>query len=167
MSAARPASAGPVARLAAAWQARNPRERKLLLAAAAVIALAALLSVLEWSQSQRGRLLRALPRAEAQLEQVQESATEITRLRSQPIAQHPSGAALLETVRASAKSRGLALTVELAGDALQVRGQAGFDTFVAWLATLQQDQGLRVGRLDVQPQGNTVSIDASLVAAAP
>ena len=49
------------------------------------------------------------------------------------------------------------------GDGLQVKGQAGLDAFVDWLAALQRDQGLRVQRLEVQGQGSAASIDAVLV----
>ena len=79
------AGSGPLTRLTGAWQAASPRERKLLVAAAAVVGVALVVSALDWSREQRTRLGRSLPRAEAQLEQVQESATEITRLRAQPV----------------------------------------------------------------------------------
>ena len=156
--------AGPLTRLAGAWQATSPRERKLVLAAAAVIGVALVLSTLDWSREQRARLGRSLPRAQAQLEQVQESATEITRLRAQPVPRRPTGPALLETVQASAKSRGLGLTIQASGDGLQVKGQGGFDELVTWLATLQTDIGLRVMRMEIQGQGAAASIDVVLVA---
>lgn len=158
------AASGPITRLAAAWQARNPRERTLLIAAATVIGVALVVNLLDWSRSERTRLGRSLPRAEAQLEQVQESATEIARLRAQPVPQRPAGPALLEMVQASAKTRGLGLAIQTMGDGLQVKGQAGFDELVAWLATLQKDQGLRVARMELQQQGPTASVDLVLVA---
>ncbi len=156
------AASGPFTRLAAAWQARSPRERRLLRVAAAVVGVALVIAALDWSQTQRARLGRSLPRAAAQLEQVQEAATEIARLRAQPAAPRPTGPALLETVQASAKSRGLGLVIQPAGDGLQLKGQAGFDDLVAWLAALQADQGLRVLRLEVQQQGAVASVDAVL-----
>ncbi|WP_300442370.1 type II secretion system protein GspM [Zoogloea sp.] len=158
------AGSGPLTRLTGAWQAASPRERKLLLAAAAVVGVALVVSALDWSREQRTRLGRSLPRAEAQLEQVQESATEITRLRAQPVPRRPAGPALLETVQASAKSRGLGLTIQASGDGLQVKGQGGFDELVTWLATLQTDIGLRVMRMEIQGQGAAASIDVVLVA---
>ena len=158
-SAAKPS---PITRIAAAWRARNPRERKLLAAAGAVVGLALVLSLLDWSNGQQNRLDRNLPRAEAQLEQVQESATEIARLRAQPAPRRLSGPALLETVQASAKSRGLGLAIQLAGDGLQIKGQAGLDDLVGWLAALQTDLGLRVVRMEVQGQGAAATVDAVL-----
>jgi len=156
--------AGPTARARASWQALSPRERRLLLAAAGVILAALALGALDWSRTERSRLVRSLPRAEARLEQVQESATEITRLRQQPPLQRPDGPALLDTVQASAKSRGLGLTIQATGDGLQVKGQAGFDELVAWLAALQTDQGLRVLRMEVQQQDGVASVDVLLTA---
>ncbi|HNK17302.1 MAG TPA: hypothetical protein PLG92_02890 [Piscinibacter sp.] len=51
MSAEKPSpvsgNTGPSSRLIATWQARNPRERKMLLVAAAVIALSALVSIVQ------------------------------------------------------------------------------------------------------------------------
>lgn len=70
----------------------------------------------------------------------------------------------METVRASAKSRGLGVTAEAIGDGLQIRGEAGFDDLVTWLATLQQDQGLRITRLEIQPKGTLVSVDLTCMA---
>ena len=67
-------------------------------------------------------------------------------------------------VQASAKTRGLGLAIQTMGDGLQVKGQAGFDELVAWLATLQKDQGLRVARMELQQQGPTASVDLVLVA---
>lgn len=165
-SASAPAASGPITRLAAAWQARNPRERTLLIAAAVVIGVAIAVSFLDWTRSERTRLGRSLPRAEAQLEQVQESATEIGRLRAQPAPQRLTGPTLLEAVQATAKARALGVTIQSAGDGLQVKGQAGFDDLVGWLATLQQDHGLRVQRMEVQQQGATASVDLLLAPAA-
>ena len=71
MSASTPhaqAASGPITRLANAWQARNPRERTLLIAAATVIGVALVVNLLDWSRSERARLGRSLPRAEAQLD---------------------------------------------------------------------------------------------------
>ena len=162
-----PSAAGPTAglisRLGQAWQAISPRERRLVLAAGVVVLVGLVVSLLDWSRSERGRLARSLPRAEAQLEQVQEAATELTRLRGQTAPQRAAGPALLEAAQASARSRGLALALQGTGDGLQIKGQVSLDAFVDWLAALQRDQGLRVQRLEIQGQGSTAGIDAVLV----
>ena len=130
---------GPIARLGQAWQAISPRERRLVLAAGIVVLIGLVVTLLDWSRSERSRLARSLPHAEAQLEQVQEAA------------------------QASAKSRGLGLALQATGDGLQIKGQASLDAFVDWLAALQRDQGLRVQRLEIQGQSGGASIDAVLV----
>ncbi len=160
--------ASPLTRLLQSWQAISPRERKLLLMAAAVVGVGIVLSTLDWSRNERIRLGRALPRAEAQLERVQESATEITRLRAQPAPQRPAVAALLDMAQTSARSRGLGVSIQAGGEGLHVKGQASFDELVAWLAAVQHDQGLRVLRMELQQQGALVSVDALLaIPAAP
>lgn len=169
MSAPQTASqASPLTRLLQSWQAISPRERKLLLMAAAVVGVGIVLTTLDWSRNERIRLGRALPRAEAQLERVQESATEITRLRAQPAPQRPAAAALLDMAQTSARSRGLGVSIQAGGEGLHVKGQASFDELVAWLAAVQHDQGLRVLRMELQQQGALASIDALLaIPAAP
>lgn len=154
--------ASPLTRLRQSWQAISPRERKLLLMAAAVVGVGIVISTLDWSRNERIRLGRALPRAEAQLERVQESATEITRLRAQPALQRPAAAALLDMAQTSARSRGLGVSIQAGGEGLHVKGQASFDELVAWLAAVQHDQGLRVLRMELQQQGALASIDALL-----
>lgn len=164
-AAAAPASPlSPLARLTQAWQAISPRERRLVLLAGGVVAIGLVVGLLDWSRGERARLARSLPRAEAQLEQVQEAATEITRLRGETATPRAAGPALLEAAQASAKSRGLGLVLQASGDGLQVKGQAGFDELVVWLAALQHDQGLRVARMELQQQGPTASVDLVLVA---
>ena len=163
-AAAAPASPlSPLARLTHVWQAISPRERRLVLLAGGVVVIGLVVGLLDWSRGERARLARSLPRAEAQLEQVQEAATEITRLRGETATPRAAGPALLEAAQASAKSRGLGLVLQSTGDGLQVKGQASLDAFVDWLAALQRDQGLRVQRLEVQGQGSAASIDAVLV----
>ena len=162
MNAPRKAVSGPIAALHSRWQAISPREQRLVLIAATVVAIGAAVGLLDWSRAEGQRLARRLPRAEASLNQVQEAATEINRLRAAPQAARPDGPALLAAVQASAKSRGLEIGVQGGGEGLHLKGQAPFDAMVAWLATLQKDQGLRVLRMEIQRQGSLASVDAVL-----
>lgn len=160
------AAAGPIAQLAQRWQAISPREQRLVLIAATVVAIGAAVSLLDWSRAEGQRLARRLPRAEASLNQVQEAATEISRLRAATPATRPDGPALLAAVQASAKSRDLAIGVQGGGEGLHIKGQAGFNELIAWLAALQKDQGLRVLRMEIQRQGSLASVDAVLASPA-
>ncbi|MDD3354604.1 type II secretion system protein GspM [Zoogloea sp.] len=157
-----PRNSGPVSRLIQSWQRLSPRERRLVGIAALVVAAGSVLGLLDWSHTQRERLQRTLPRAAAQLEQVQEAASEIARLRSTPPLPPSTTRALLEGAQASARSRGLSLTVQASGEGLHISGQAGFDELVSWLATLQKDQGLRVFKMEIQRQDHQATVDALL-----
>ncbi len=103
MNAPRKAVSGPIAALHSRWQAISPREQRLVLIATTVVAIGAAVSLLDWSRAEGQRLARRLPRAEASLNQVQEAATGINRLRAAPQAARPEGPALLAAVQASAK----------------------------------------------------------------
>lgn len=162
MNAPRKTVSGPIAALHSRWQDISPREQRLVLIAATVVAIGAAVSLLDWSRAEGQRLARRLPRAEASLNQVQEAATEISRLRTAPQATRAEGAALLAAVQTSAKSRALDIGIQGGGEGLHLKGQAPFDALVAWLATLQKDQGLRVVRMEIQRQGSLASVDAVL-----
>ena len=127
MNAPRKAVSGPIAALHSRWQAISPRERRLVLLAGGVVAIGLVVGLLDWSRAEGQRLARRLPRAEASLNQVQEAATEISRLRAAPQTARPDGPALLAAVQASAKSRGAAFVsscalVSAAGSVV-VRGE--------------------------------------------
>jgi type II secretory pathway component PulM len=157
--------AATLARLATLWSACSARERQLITVAAVVVALGSVAASADWVASERLRLARAVPRAAAQLESTQEAATEIAALHGRAAPPRASGPALVEAVATSAKSRGLAVTVQASGEGLQIRGSAEFDTLMAWLAGLQSDQGLRVVHAEIQRAGPQASIDAVLVGA--
>lgn len=148
------------------WQARNPRERLLIGVAGGVVLLALFASLLEWVHQEGQRRQRQLPRTLAQLEQTQEAATEIARLRTQPPPAVLALPALQKAAEEAAKAQGLTLQIQASGDGLQVHGQAGFDALMGWLAGLQQEHGLRVQRIKLQREGAQASVDASLAAPA-
>ena len=152
----------PLARLLTAWNACSQRERRLILIAGSVVALGLVFGLADWSAQERRRLDRQVPRAQAQLEQTQEAATEIAALRGRPPVQPLAGPALADAVGAAAKARGLAVTVNSTGEGVQIRGNGDFDALVGWLGTLHSDQGLRVLRLEIQRAGSQASVDALL-----
>ena len=75
----------PLARLLTAWNACSQRERRLILIAGSVVALGLVFGLADWSAQERRRLDRQVPRAQAQLEQTQEAATEIAALLQIPV----------------------------------------------------------------------------------
>ena len=120
----------PLARLLTAWNACSQRERRLILIAGSVVALGLVFGLADWSAQERRRLDRQVPRAQAQLEQTQEAATEIAALRGRPPAQALAGPALADAVGAAAKARGLAVTAQSTGDGVQIRGSGDLDARV-------------------------------------
>lgn len=144
---------------ARAWLAgRAPRERKALLAAGAVVALALGLTLVDGFIAAHQRLDQQLPALRAELARMQDDAAELARLSALPETQPPAAGALADAARAAAAARGLALEIVASGDRLEVRGNARLDTLVDWLAALQTEQGLRPLRLAV----NGTAIEASL-----
>lgn len=150
--------------LARHWQARTARERRLLTLTALVLGLLALLMLADWLHVERKRLDRALPKREAQLARMQEDASEMARLRQSPPtgSSSPSVATQVDAVSAAARSRGLNLTIQPAGDKVQLSGQVAFDALAAWLASLHRDQGLQVHSADLRSEGEAVVVDILL-----
>jgi type II secretory pathway component PulM len=146
------------------WQARNSRERRLLTLGAVVLGLGLLLMLADWLHQERQRLDLALPRLEAQLLRMQEDASEIARLRQLPPAHAGarSTQAQVDAVSAGARSRGLSLAIQPAGDRVQLRGQVAFDALSTWLASLHRDQGLQVLSADIRSEGPLVVVDILL-----
>ena len=91
------------------WRARSPRERQALLAAGAVLLLAALVSVVDWTLREQQRLAVRLPEARAELVRMQDSAAELTRLNEQSLPAPLGLDTLAQAARAAAASRRLAL----------------------------------------------------------
>lgn len=148
------------------WQSRPPRERRLLVGAAMLIALTLIVTLADWLRAERGRLDRALPRMQVRMEQMQLAASEIAHLRAQqvPTAPQLSAQARIEAVTASARSRGLNLNIQSSSDGVHIRGNAAFDPLLEWLASLHHDQGLRVQRMEIQRAGAEASVEIALVA---
>lgn len=146
------------------WQARNARERRLLTLGAIVLGFGLLLMLADWLHQERKRLDHALPRLEAELVRMQEQASEITRLRQLPLAQAGSRSvqAQVDAVSAGARSRGLSLVIQPAGDRVQLHGEVAFDALSTWLASLHRDQGLQVLSADIRSTGQLVMVDILL-----
>lgn len=139
---------------ATAWAARSPRERSLVIIAAAVLGLYLLWAV---AVMPAWRTLRAAPAklelAEGQLQQMQRLATEVQELRATPpLPQAQSQAALTASAaRLGDKAR---LTLQGSRATLAISGLAG-DELAAWLAEVRGGARARVieATLNRTPQG--------------
>jgi type II secretory pathway component PulM len=150
------------------WAAYNARQRAAI-AAATVIAAGAALYLLLWEPGLAARqsLSAALPRLRAQLEDMRWQRDEVTALRRKVGAATPPGD-LAAVLRASAAQTPFAPAIEriesLPGS--KARMQAGplpFDTWVAWIGTLQRELGIRMEacRVSALDQPGMVRIEAS------
>jgi general secretion pathway protein M len=153
-----------IPRVIALWQALAPRERRLVRGAGAVVlfALAWVLAV-EPAWKARVRLGTELPRAQAQLAQLEALAVEARQLASVPgsNASAQSQRAALQTSIAAAGLGGQLAQSSLSGDLFDLRFKAvAFDAWLAWLESVLRETRLRVVDLELQrePQAGLVSV---------
>lgn len=145
------------------WQGRSPREKKLLGLAGLFLLLFILVMVFGWLHSERRRLVKAVPKAEAGLAQMQMAAEEQARLKGGAVPPRLAASPLADALRATAMARGLVLTVEPNGEGVLLKGQGSFDTLIAWLADVQRDHALRPMRLEMTRDANLARFEATLV----
>jgi len=144
--------------------ARTPQERKLLLLGAAVVAVALIFSLAEWTWKEQARLQRRLPEARQQLARMQEEAAELQRLKRSPTVDATPLVTLAQSAEAAARSRGLDVKMQTSPDALEINGGGSFQMVADWLATLQSDHNLRPHHLSMNDNGDgTVSFTALLM----
>jgi general secretion pathway protein M len=129
------------------WGERNPREKKLVSVAAAMLAVAVLYSVL-WdpAQTNRAQLRAQLPALQSKLARMNAEAQEARTLAGASQAVAPSGRALREALIASLTQRGLAPThVNVAGSAVQFElKNAPFGTWIQWLDDMRKQFKVKV-----------------------
>ena len=146
-----------------AWQARQPRERQMLAAMFVVLVVAALWALWDFSRSERVRLSRALPAAQATLGSMRDAAAELQRLRRQPLKVPPAPQALAEVLQTGASARGLGLKVRAEAGGVAVSGSADFDGCLNWLAEAQRDYGLKVQKFGASRVGTSAQIEMLLL----
>lgn len=144
------------------WAALEARERRLVLLAVSVVCVGVLFSLAEWGVEQRAKLAGTLPLARAQLQQMQDEADELGRLRQ--ASPRPLGtlAARAEAARAAARGRNLSLAIELSENGLAVVGEAPSEALLDWIASMHGEQRMRVERLDAKPAGGLLKVDGRL-----
>jgi type II secretory pathway component PulM len=136
------------------WRARGTRERFVLTALAATLAILLAAATVQALQDIQLRTLAQLSRERTQLERMREASAQIARLDagSRTFDAGKAAHALDKaTLGASLKSRGLDLSVSLVGDGgVTIQGRAPVDVLLGWLADLSRDVPARVVSLDAQ-----------------
>lgn len=155
------------------WRARAPRERFVLAAGAALLALA-LGYAYAWLPMQRelAQLRGTLPHLRAQAEQIQRDAEEVARLRARPAASQRGGS-VATVVEQRAAASGLrehiaTLAAQDDGRVRVVLPRVGFDAWLAWIGELQAAHGVRVesARIESSGEAGMVRIEAVLAGGA-
>jgi type II secretory pathway component PulM len=145
-----------------AWNARAPREQMLIAAMAAVVLVAILWSLSDWTRAERTRLARVLPATQAQLGAMRDDAAELQRLQRQPARTPPAAGAAAATLESSAKARGFKMDVKASQDSIKLTGSGDFDGVIQWLAEMQRDSSLRITRLTATRAAGLAQIEAEL-----
>jgi type II secretory pathway component PulM len=159
-----------VAKALTKWKQLQPRERRLAKWCGAVLGIALVLTIDDWQRSERLRLQKSIPLAEARLAAMEALGDQFVSV-SGLIRDRTKGPTPVELVAISLKSHGLPLELVKTGPTqIIIQGAVVFDDWVVWLASLAA-QGWRVERAIVQfqtpagtvPQG-FVRVDATLSA---
>ena len=156
-----------LASLLSAWRNHSPREQRMLVAGALFLVLLGMVLTLAWGYSERQRLLRVVPQAEARLRQMQLATDERARLQGLPLPVRLADPALAAALSGGANARGLTLTVQLTGDGAQIKGQGAFDALLVWLADIQREYALRPVSAEIQRDGALARFELRLVFPVP
>lgn len=150
------------ATLMARFATLNPRERRLVTAAAALIMATLLWQLAEWAFTERNRLDRRLPAAEATLSRMQLEAEELAQLRRLAPPAESTLAVRAQTAQAAAAARQLDLTVDADARGLRISGSADAAALLDWLASMQSQQQLQVEALSLEPVGSKLKVEGLL-----
>jgi type II secretory pathway component PulM len=152
------------------WDSRTPRERRILLALAWIVApIAAYWLLWQPAYTATAKLQNTVPVMRAQAEQLRAQAEEVAALRHRPQPAVLDVSALKGAVEASAARhhiREAISTIEVqAPHAVHITLAAvPFEQWIRWLRDLQQEQHIRVqsASIDALPQSGMVRINAAL-----
>lgn len=149
-------------RLQAAWQARQPRERRALAGLAAVLVLL-LLAQAGWSLEQgRQAAQRQVPRLAGEAERMRALAAEWQSLTAESATQEVRPEILRQSIDRQLAELGRQVAARwLADGELQLQGQVDFATWVRWSAAMQQQHRLVPERIRLVAGTAGIAIDAS------
>lgn len=151
------------------WQARNARERMILLVGGSLLALM-MLYAFAWKpiSDQRMKLRTGLPELQSQAKKMVSEGQEVTRLKALAV---PNPQGLRPTVEQSATAAGVRDKISSVEtlDPQHARiniSEVPFDTLMSWLGRMQQEHRVRVesGQIDAMPASGRVKANLVLVA---
>ncbi|MFT3737085.1 MAG: type II secretion system protein GspM [Rhodocyclaceae bacterium] len=145
------------------FDSMSQRERRILIVGAVAILTTLLWLLHDWQVATHKKLDKALPRLEAQLATMQAEAAEISRLRSLPPLTVNDLKQTADALQASAKARGMSVTVRSDGNQLLVMGKpVNFDAWTPWLGEVLRTSGLRLTYLDATQSPSGLALEARL-----
>lgn len=131
-------------RAAEVFRSRSRREQGALRLAAFVVPLALVLLLADLVLTEHDRLSHHLPQLRQSVERMEADALEIARLRSVP---RTAASPDLVLLSASARSRGMDVTIHASDGHFQLEGTATLAQLLRWLADQQAESRLRVAEL--------------------
>lgn len=153
---------GQYQRIAAAWQSRTLRERRVMLVGAGLLAV---LLIWWWlidpALSTRKKMQQQLPELRAQSEQVRALAKKISELPATVSAAQPLSRPELERLLAEAGLKAQQITV--ADNTVTLNfSNASFSALIEWLQKVQREQQLFVTEATVTARERLDRVDATL-----
>lgn len=154
--------------LAALWQSRPERERSALAAGTVVLAIM-LVVALVWLPLERARtrLNAELPGLRASVEQLQQDAAEVKRLKAMAPTIPANPAPLASSSAWARELPGAQLTFPDEKHMKLVAPDMGFTALLDWLVTAQAAHGLRVESARIEALAAQGRVRAELVLARP
>lgn len=152
----------------ARWTAMTLRERAMLLAGIAMIALAIVFLVaFEPAWNGRAKLQRELPRLREEAAELEQLAREASQLKSQGQERATSGG-LAQALQASLAQKGLEARLAAQADgSVQVSlGAVHAGVLMTWIETVQRELRVRVSGLKLDQTEKPGTVDAQLTFAA-
>jgi type II secretory pathway component PulM len=147
----------------------SEKDRRILVIGGAIAAVLFVLAVVLPLEARVSRLHAQVARKQADLAWMRRVAPELAA--AGPLGHPASGESLLVIVDQSARESGLgsALTgTGRSGEGMNVQLEhAPFDTLIAWLARLGQQNGIEVESADIHSAGPPGQVNASIVLKAP
>lgn len=135
------------------WQARMPRERKMIVLAAIIVLGGAVVGVADWIAAERARLARSLPAARLAYLSMEQDSLALAALRERPQPAPAALATVADSVSAAARVRNIQAETRVSGNVLAVSGSTDLAALVDWLGAVQTEFRLRPTQLEMQPAG--------------